>query len=98
MNFYVYILRCTDGSYYVGHTDDLEKRLAAHQRGEIRGYTRSRRPVQLVFHEQFTSREDAFLRERQLKGWSRRKKEALIRGDWDDITRLSRPHGSTSSP
>ena len=98
MNFHVYILRCADGSYYVGHTDDLEKRLAAHQSGEIRGYTHSRRPVQLVFHEQFTSREDAFLRERQLKGWARRKKEALIRGDWDDIRRLSRPHGSTSSP
>ena len=98
MNFYVYILRCADGSYYVGHTDDLEKRLAAHQRGEIRGYTHSRRPVQLVFHEQFPSREDVFLRERQLKGWSRRKKEALIRGDWDSLKRLSRAHGSTSSP
>ncbi len=98
MSFCVYILRCADGSYYVGHTDDLEKRLAAHQRGEIRGYTLSRRPVQLVFHEEFPSREDAFLRERQMKGWSRRKKEALVRGDWDGLTRLSRAHGSTGSP
>jgi predicted GIY-YIG superfamily endonuclease len=98
MSFCVYILRCSNGSYYVGHTDDLEKRLAAHQSGEIRGYTHSRRPVQLVFHEEFPSREDAFLRKRQLKGWSRRKKEALVRGDWDSLTRLSRAHGSTRSP
>ena len=98
MSFYVYILRCVDGSYYVGHTDDLDKRLAAHQRGEIRGYTHSRRPIQLVFYEDSPSREDAFLRERQLKGWSRRKKEALIEGDWDRVGRLSRAHGSTGSP
>jgi predicted GIY-YIG superfamily endonuclease len=98
MSFYVYMLRCADGSYYVGHTDDLEKRLAAHQAGDIAGYTRPRRPVQLIFQEEFPSREDAFLRERQLKGWSRRKKEALVTGDWDDLERLSRAHGSTSSP
>jgi tRNA/rRNA methyltransferase len=98
MSFYVYILRCADGSYYVGHTDDLERRLAAHQSGEIAGYAYSRRPVQLVFREEFPSRENAFLRERQLKGWSRRKKEALIRGDWDNLGRLSHAHGSTGSP
>jgi predicted GIY-YIG superfamily endonuclease len=98
MSFFVYILRCADGSYYVGHTDDLETRLAAHQSGEIAGYTYSRRPVQLVFQEEFPSREDAFLRERQLKGWSRRKKEALIRGDWDSLGRLSHARGSTGSP
>jgi len=98
MSFYVYILRCVDGSYYVGHTDDLESRLAAHQSGEIKGYTYPRRPVQLVFHEEFPSREDAFLRERQVKGWSRRKKEALVREDWDSLRRLSPAHGSTSSP
>ncbi len=98
MSFYVYILRCADGSYYVGHTDDLERRLAAHQSGQIRGYTHSRRPVQFVFHEEFPSRENVFLRERQLKGWSRRKKEALVRGDWQGLRRLSRGHGSTGSP
>ncbi len=98
MSFYVYILRCTDGSYYAGHTDNLEKRLAAHQSGEIQGYTYSRRPVHLVFTQEFPSREDAFLRERQIKGWSRRKKEALISGDWECLRRLSRAHGSTGSP
>ena len=98
MSFYVYILRCADGSYYVGHTDDLERRLAAHQNGEISGYASSRRPVELVFAEEFASRDEAFLRERQIKGWSRRKKEALIREDWAGLTLLSRAHGSTSSP
>jgi tRNA/rRNA methyltransferase len=98
MSFYVYILRCADGSYYVGHTDDLERRLAAHQNGEISGYTSSRRPVELVFAEEFASRDEAFLRERQIKGWSRRKKEALIRRDWNTLGRLSRAHGSTGSP
>ena len=98
MSFYVYILCCADGSYYVGHTDDLERRLAAHQSGEISGYTSSRRPVKLVFCDALSSREDAFLCERQIKGWSRRKKQALIRRDWDGLKRLSRAHGSTSSP
>ena len=64
MSFYVYMLRCANGSYYVGHTDDLERRLAAHQNGEISGYTSSRRPVELVFTEEFASRDEAFLRER----------------------------------
>ena len=74
MAFYVYILRCADGSYYTGHTDNLEQRLAAHQNGEIEGHTRTRRPVTLVFSDRFDSRQDAFERERQLKGWSRAKK------------------------
>ena len=90
MAFYVYILRCSDGSYYTGHTDNPEARLAAHQRGEIPGYTASRRPVALVFIERLHSRQDAFDRERQIKGWSRAKKEALIEGDWDRLVKLSR--------
>ena len=91
--FYVYILRCSDGSYYTGHTDNLEARLAAHQRGEIPGYTFARRPVELVFSEDLPSRQDAFERERQIKGWSRAKKEALIAKDWDRLVNLSRSHG-----
>ncbi|HKZ51072.1 MAG TPA: GIY-YIG nuclease family protein [Dehalococcoidia bacterium] len=93
VNFYIYMLRCADGSYYVGHTDELEKRLAAHEVGEIKGYTYSRRPVHLVFAEEFPTRDEAFLRERQIKGWSRRKKEALTRRDWNSLERLSRAHG-----
>ena len=98
MSFYVYILRCSDGSFYTGHTDDLEQRLAPHKRGEIPGYTRGRRPILLVFSEDFSARQVAFERERQIKGWSRRKKEALIRGDWPGLIRLSSVHGSTGSP
>ena len=95
MSFYVYILRCADGSYYLGHTDDLEARIAAHHMGAIEGYTRTRRPVTLVFADEFPSREDALARERQVKGWSRAKKEALIKGNWSRLQRLSRAHGST---
>jgi predicted GIY-YIG superfamily endonuclease len=98
VSFFVYILRCADGSYYVGHTDDLEPRLAAHQRGEIEGYTRKRRPVRLVFAQEFPTREEALAREMQIKGWSRAKKEALMKGNWRRLEWLSRSHGSASSP
>ena len=95
MSFWVYLLRCADQSYYTGHTANLEQRFAKHQRGEIEGYTSARLPVALVFQEEFNSRADALERERQIKGWSRKKKEALIRRDWAEISRLARP--STSS-
>jgi len=96
--FYAYILRCVDGSYYVGHTDDLETRIAAHQQGDIDGYTRTRGPVRLVFSEQVPSRLEALERERQVKGWSRAKKEALIKGNWTRLSRLAGSHGSAGSP
>ncbi len=82
---YVYILQCSDGSYYVGSTTDLERRLFEHQNGLIKGYTEARRPVELVWTAEFPTEHDAFLRERQVKGWSRAKKEALIRGEWEGI-------------
>ena len=89
MAYYVYMLPCSDGSYYVGHTNDLEQRLAAHERGAIEGYTLSRRPVEFVFSDRFSTRLEAFHRERQIKGWSRARKEALIKGDWDGLVELS---------
>jgi putative endonuclease len=80
---FVYILRCHDGSYYVGTThDSLERRVAEHNAGSFGGYTSARRPVQLVFHQEFERISDAIAAERQLKGWRRAKKEALIRGDY----------------
>ena len=82
---YVYILKCADDSYYVGSTANLERRLAEHQAGLVKGYTESRRPVELAWSCNFPTGNDAFLRERQIKGWSRVKKEALIRGDWDGL-------------
>ena len=89
MGFWVYILRCADRSYYTGHTDNLEERIAKHQMGEIEGYTSTRRPVKLLFSEEFSTRAEALAVERQIKGWTRRKKEALIRGDWSEVSRLA---------
>jgi tRNA/rRNA methyltransferase len=90
MSFSAYMLRCADGSYYVGHTDNLEARVAQHQQGEIPGYTQRRRPVTLIWSESFPERDQAFAAEQQLKGWSRAKKEALMRGDWDAVRSLAR--------
>ncbi|HET56955.1 MAG TPA: GIY-YIG nuclease family protein [Deltaproteobacteria bacterium] len=91
MSFWVYILRCSDGSYYTGHTDDLDKRIAQHQQGEISTcYTFGRRPLKCVFHHEFPTREEALESERRIKGWSRKKKDAMIRGDWAEVSRLAR--------
>jgi predicted GIY-YIG superfamily endonuclease len=78
MSFYVYILRCSDGSFYTGHTDNLEERISSHCTGLIDGYTSRRRPVRLEFTEEFPTRIEASERERQIKGWLRKKKQALI--------------------
>jgi predicted GIY-YIG superfamily endonuclease len=93
MAFHTYILRCADGSYYVGHSDDLERRLAEHQAGALGGYTFRRRPVELVWAQDFQTRDQAFATERQLKGWSRAKKEALMAGDWERVRELARARG-----
>jgi predicted GIY-YIG superfamily endonuclease len=90
MSFWVYILQCSDGSYYTGHTDDLEMRFAAHQQGTFGGYTSTRLPVKLVFCDDFPTRDIAFARERQIKGWTHRKKQALINGDWNKLIEYSR--------
>ncbi|KLE35900.1 GIY-YIG nuclease family protein [Aurantiacibacter luteus] len=89
-DFYAYIVRCADGSYYTGHTEDIDARIAALNSGAIDGYTLRRRPVVLVWSERFPTRDEAFAGERRIKGWSRAKKEALIAGDWDEISRLAR--------
>ena len=89
MAFYAYMLRCADGSYYVGHTEDLDIRLAQHRLGVPKCYTSKRRPVRLVWCEAFPERYEALVSERRIKGWSRAKKDALIRGDWAEISRLA---------
>jgi putative endonuclease len=87
---YLYILRCADNSYYVGTTrTDLETRVAQHNAGTFGGYTARRRPVVLVFHQEFAHITDAISAERQVKGWSRGKKEALIRGDFEALRNLA---------
>jgi len=90
LSFQVYMLECADGSIYTGHTDELDARLAAHQLGTFRGYTSIRRPVRLIFQARFATRDEAFAAERRIKGWSRRKKLALARGDWKEVERLAR--------
>ena len=98
MGFWVYMLQCADQSYYVGHTNDLEKRILEHQAGTIDGYTATRRPIEVVFTQEFPSREDALAAELQIKGWSRKKKQALVRGDWAEISRLARRHQPFRAP
>jgi putative endonuclease len=90
MPFWVYMLRCRDGSYYVGHTDN-EARIAQHQAGQGSDWTRRRLPVELVWAGEAGTREEALAFERQIKRWTRAKKEALIAGDWERIGRLARP-------
>ncbi|MDP3692043.1 GIY-YIG nuclease family protein [Bradyrhizobium sp.] len=92
MGAFVYMLRCADNSFYVGSAtgDDLSPRIDQHNAGAYPGYTFSRRPVVLVWSEYFDRATDAIAAERKIKGWSRAKKEALIRSDWTEVSRLSR--------
>lgn len=90
MASYAYILLCNDGSYYAGHTDDLETRIAQHQSGALGGYTVKRLPVKLEWAQDFPTRDEAFDAERQIKGWGRAKKRALTAGDWDKISELAK--------
>jgi putative endonuclease len=87
---FTYILECADGSYYVGSTVDLGRRLEEHNLGLGARYTRTRRPVRLVYAEEFDSVVDAFAFEKRVQGWSRKKREALIHGRREDLPTLSR--------
>ena len=99
MDIYVYMLRCSDDSYYVGLTRaGLDKRLAEHNDGVFDGYTSRRRPVTLVWSEHFLVLTQAIECERRLKGWRREKKEALIRGDYQALRALSRTAKSGAAP
>lgn len=86
---YMYILVCSDGSYYTGSTKDLEIRLAQHQAGEGANHTKKRLPVKLVYYEEFHRIDEAFYREKQVQGWSRKKKEALIKGEFHQLPALA---------
>jgi tRNA/rRNA methyltransferase len=88
--FSTYMLRCGDGSYYVGHTDTLGRRVAEHQEGGKCAYTTARRPVQLVWSQEFSTREEAKDTEIRSKAWSRRKKEAFISGNMDALRTAAR--------
>jgi len=86
---FMYILKCSDGSYYTGSTKYLELRLAEHEAGLGANYTRKRLPVKLVYVEEYDRIDDAFFREKQVQGWSRRKKEALIEGRAESLPKLA---------
>jgi len=92
MSGWAYMLRCSDRSYYVGSTsyDDVEIRVGEHNDGKFDGYTHSRRPVALVWAEQFLDLRDAQDCERRIKGWRREKKEALISRDWSAMKLLAK--------
>jgi putative endonuclease len=89
--YFVYILLCSDNSYYTGVTNDIDRRFAEHESGgSLTSYTFKRRPLKLVFCEQFIDVNQAIAFEKQVKGWRRAKKEALINGDWYLLTELAR--------
>lgn len=92
MKGYMYILQCCDDSYYTGSTKNLELRLRQHQNGEGANHTKKRLPVKLVYFEEFARIDEAFYREKQVQGWSRKKKEALIEGKFGKLPELSIAH------
>ena len=90
MTFWAYVVRCSDDSYYTGHTDALERRIGQHNAGEVAGYTEKRRPVTLMWCQEFPTRLEALEAERQVKDWSRVKKEALFRSDWAALSEAAK--------
>ena len=93
MHAYMYILECSDNSYYIGSTSNLKLRIEEHCAGQGANYTKNRLPVKLVYFEECKNIKDAFLREKQVKEWSRKKREALIQGKFENLIALS--HGKT---
>lgn len=90
MKGYMYILVCADGSYYTGSTTNLDLRLQQHQSGEGANHTQKRLPVELVYYEEFDRIDEAFYREKQIQGWGRKKKEALINNKVHELPILSK--------
>ena len=89
MKGFMYILLCSDGSYYTGSTKDLEKRIEEHQNGNGANHTKKRLPIELVYFEEFERIDLAFYREKQVQKWSRIKKEALIENNKNLLPELS---------
>lgn len=96
MKGYVYILKCSDGSFYTGSTIDLDKWLKEHQDGRGANHTKKRLPVELLYVEEYLSIAKAFEREKQVQGWSRLKKKALITGKFDALPNLSECKNETN--
>ena len=97
--YYIYILICSDNSYYTGITNNIDKRLIEHNNNlDKRSYTFSRRPVKIVYQETFQNPNDAIKWEKRIKGWSRKKKEALISGSFEELKKLSNKKNHTLHP
>jgi putative endonuclease len=97
MKGYMYILLCSNDQYYTGSTKDLERRLDEHNSGKGANFTRKHLPVKLVYYEEFDRIDDAFYREKQVQGWSRKKKEALINGETNKLHVLAQCKNETNS-
>jgi predicted GIY-YIG superfamily endonuclease/proteasome lid subunit RPN8/RPN11 len=97
MSFWAYMLHCRGGVFYTGHTNDIDRRIAEHQSGALPCFAREYLPVHLVWSQDFVTRDEAMAAEKQIKGWSRKKKLALIRGDWAEISRLARTKSGPST-
>ena len=89
--FFLYILKCNDGSYYIGHTDNVEKRISEHKNSFYENaYTSTRLPFEVAKVEIFSMRYEVLVAERKIKKWNRKKKEAYIQGDWELLTLLAK--------
>ena len=97
MTFWAYMLHCRGGKFYTGHTDNLERRVGEHKSGQIAGLTQNLQPVELAWSQEFSTRHEALAAEQQLKGWSRAKKLALIRSDWNTISNLAKSKNGPST-
>ncbi len=97
MKAFIYILECANGTYYTGSTNNLDLRLQQHMMGEGANFTRKNLPVKLVYSEEFFRIDEAFLREKQIQGWSHKKKQALINGSIDKLKEFSQCENNTNS-
>ncbi len=95
---WVYILKCSDNSYYIGSSTNLIRRMNEHIMGIYKGYTSQRLPIELVYSQLYDDIKEAMKAEKQLKGWTRKKKEALIKGDFKLLHELAKCKNETSHP
>ena len=90
MKGYTYILECNDNTYYTGSTNNLDRRIEEHQNGEGANYTKNRLPIMLIYYEEYERVDQAFYREKQIQRWSHKKKQALIEGELEELSRLAK--------
>ena len=88
--FFMYMLKCSDLTYYVGNTDNIERRVNEHQTGFFTGYTFQRRPIKLVYVQSYATRDESLEAEARIKKWSRKKKEALVGGEWNQVAKYAK--------